>query len=255
MDGHGLNSAAPIQDKGPQVEGTQMFTGIVEERGRIVAVHHDPADQDSARLTVLGPKVTSDVAHGDSIAVSGVCLTVVERAGDHFTVDVMAETLRRSTIGALTAGDEVNLERSVTPTTRLGGHLVQGHVDGVGTIVRRTRHPAYDEIRIRAGADLARYLAAKGSVAVDGISLTVIDVLDLPGAPEDGSAPVVEFGIGIIPETRTATTLGAAEVGTVVNLEVDVMAKYAERLLAAGGSAAATAPGSESVRPASRESA
>ncbi|HEY5881332.1 MAG TPA: riboflavin synthase [Nakamurella sp.] len=203
-----------------------MFTGIVEERGRIVDVHRDPADSGSARLTVHGPKVTADVGHGDSIAVGGVCLTVVDRDGDDFTVDVMAETLLRTTVGSLRPGDEVNLERSVTPTTRLGGHIVQGHVDGTGTVVERTQHPAYDEIRIRAGAELARYLAAKGSVAVDGISLTVVDVVDRP----DG----VEFGIGIIPETRTATTLGAARVGTVVNLEVDVMAKYAERLLTAG---------------------
>ncbi|HEY7814478.1 MAG TPA: riboflavin synthase [Nakamurella sp.] len=209
-----------------------MFTGIVEERGRIVDVHRDPADGGSARLTVHGPKVTSDVGHGDSISVSGVCLTVVERAGDRFTVDVMAETLRRSTIGALTAGDEVNLERSVTPTTRLGGHLVQGHVDGTGTVVRRTEYPAYDEIRIRADADIARYLAAKGSVAVDGISLTVVDVIDLTDG--EGVECGVEFEIGIIPETRAATTLGAAAVGTVVNLEVDVMAKYAERLLTVG---------------------
>lgn len=213
-----------------------MFTGIVEERGRIVDVRRDPSDGGSARLTVHGPKVTSDVGHGDSIAVSGVCLTVVERDGDRFTVDVMAETLRRSTIGALTPGDEVNLERSVTPTTRLGGHIVQGHVDGTGIVVQRTEHPAYDEIRIRAGADIARYLAAKGSVAVDGISLTVIDVVDRPG--DDEVEYGVEFGIGIIPETRTATTLGAAREGTVVNLEVDVMAKYAERLLAVGAAAA-----------------
>jgi riboflavin synthase len=210
-----------------------MFTGIVEERGRIVDVHRnepDGAGGGSARLTVRGPKVTSDVGHGDSIAVSGVCLTVVERDGDSFTVDVMDETLRRSTIGRLTPGDEVNLERSVTPSTRLGGHIVQGHVDGTGTVVQRTEHPAYDEIRIRADARIARYLAAKGSVAVDGISLTVIDVVDLTGRNDHG----VEFGIGIIPETRSATTLGAATVGTVVNLEVDVMAKYVERLLAAG---------------------
>ena len=211
-----------------------MFTGIVEERGRIVEVHREDLDDTgagSARLTVRGPKVTSDVGHGDSIAVSGVCLTVVERDGDSFTVDVMAETLRRSTIGDLMPGDEVNLERCVTPSTRLGGHIVQGHVDGTGTVVQRTEHPAYDEIRIRAGAQIARYLAAKGSVAVDGISLTVIDVVDLPGGTDHG----VEFGIGVIPETRTATTLGAARAGTLVNLEVDVIAKYAERLLTVAG--------------------
>ena len=219
-----------------------MFTGIVEERGRIVDVHLDGPAADagagsaagSARLTVRGPKVTSDVGHGDSIAVSGVCLTVVDRDGDNFTVDVMAETLRRTTVGALSAGDEVNLERSVTPTTRLGGHIVQGHVDGTGTVVQRTEHPAYDEIWIRTSTDLARYLAAKGSVAVDGICLTVIDVVDLAGDRADGVDGGVEFSIGIIPETRTATTLGDAQVGTVVNLEVDVMAKYAERLLTAG---------------------
>lgn len=219
-----------------------MFTGIVEERGRIVDVHLDGPAADagagsaagSARLTVRGPKVTSDVGHGDSIAVSGVCLTVVDRDGDNFTVDVMAETLRRTTVGALSAGDEVNLERSVTPTTRLGGHIVQGHVDGTGTVVQRTEHPAYDEIWIRTSTDLARYLAAKGSVAIDGISLTVIDVVDLAGDRADGVDGGVEFSIGIIPETRTATTLGDAQVGTVVNLEVDVMAKYAERLLTAG---------------------
>ena len=211
-----------------------MFTGIVEERGRIVDVHRDPADSGSARLTVHGPKVTSDVGHGDSISVSGVCLTVVERAGDRFTVDVMAETLRRSTIGALTAGDEVNLERSVTPTTRLGGHIVQGHVDGTGTVVRRTEHPAYDEIRIRADADIARYLAAKGSVAVDGISLTVIDVVDLTG---DGvTEPRAELNSRSASFRRPARRPRSARprVGTVVNLEVDVMAKYAERLLTVG---------------------
>lgn len=228
----------------------RMFTGIVEERGRIVDVHLDGSGAGtapgSARLTVHGPKVTSDVGHGDSIAVSGVCLTVVERDGETFTVDVMAETLRRTTVGALAAGDEVNLERSVTPTTRLGGHIVQGHVDGTGTVVRRTEHPAYDEIRIRTSAALGRYLAPKGSVAVDGISLTVIDVVDLDEGTDDtahdtadhsddrGNDTGAEFSIGIIPETRTATTLGAARAGTVVNLEVDVMAKYAERLLTAG---------------------
>ena len=201
-----------------------MFTGIVEERGTVVDLRVNDADAGSARLTIRGPLVTSDAGHGDSIAVSGVCLTVVERADDMFTVDVMAETLKRSTIGALTAGDQVNLERSVTPTTRLGGHIVQGHVDGTGTVTVRTPHDAYDEIRIAVGPELARYLAGKGAIAVDGISLTVIDVVD----NQDGA----EFGIGVIPETRTATTIGATSVGDTVNLEVDVVAKYVERLLA-----------------------
>ncbi len=203
-----------------------MFTGIVEERGTVVDLQVNDADAGSARLTVRGPRVTEDAGHGDSIAVSGVCLTVVDRTADTFTVDVMAETLRKSTIGALSAGDEVNLERSVTPTTRLGGHIVQGHVDGTGVLTVRTAHQAYDEIRIAVGRDLARYLAPKGAIAVDGVSLTVIDVVD----NDEGS----EFGIGIIPETRSATTIGAAPVGTTVNLEVDVMAKYVERLLASG---------------------
>jgi riboflavin synthase len=207
-----------------------MFTGIVEERGRVVDVQvsdEGAGTAGAARLTVRGPTVSSDAAHGDSIAVSGVCLTVVDRSADTFTVDVMAETLRRSTIGGLRAGDEVNLERSVTASTRLGGHIVQGHVDGTGTLTVRTPHPGYDEIRIAVGSELARYLAPKGAIAVDGVSLTVIDVTDTP----DGA----EFGIGIIPETRTATTIGSAPLGATVNLEVDVIAKYVERLLAVRG--------------------
>jgi len=211
----------------PAVERMVMFTGIVQERGQVVDLlitgDGDDGNPGSARLTVRGASVTADVAQGDSIAVSGVCLTVVARTADTFTVDVMAETLRRSTIGALRAGDEVNLEASVTPTTRLGGHIVQGHVDGTGVITARTPHPGYDEIRIAVGPELARYLAPKGAVAVDGISLTVIDVTDL----SDGA----EFGVGIIPETRTATTIGSAPLGAAVNVEADVVAKYVERLL------------------------
>jgi riboflavin synthase len=207
-----------------------MFTGIVEERGEVVDLRVTPdtaggGSPGSARLTVRGPLVTQDAGHGDSISVSGVCLTVVDRSADTFTVDVMAETLQRSTIGALAPGDRVNLERSVTAATRLGGHIVQGHVDGTGVVTVRIAHPAYDEIRIAVGPDLARYLAGKGAVAVDGISLTVIDVVD----NDDGA----EFGIGVIPETRAATTIGAVRVGDRVNLEVDVVAKYVERLLAA----------------------
>ena len=208
-----------------------MFTGIVEERGEVVDLRVSTQDSagtasaGSARLTVRGPLVTQDAGHGDSIAVSGVCLTVVERSADTFTVDVMAETLKRSTIGTLAPGDQVNLERSVTAATRLGGHIVQGHVDGTGVVTVRIAHPAYDEIRIAVGPDVARYLAGKGAVAVDGISLTVIDVVD----NDDGA----EFGIGVIPETRAATTMGAVRVGDRVNLEVDVVAKYVERLLAA----------------------
>ena len=204
-----------------------MFTGIVEDRGRVVDLQvsdEGAGTAGAASLTVRGPTVSSDAAHGDSIAVSGVCLTVVGRSADTFTVDVMAETLRRSTIGGLRAGDEVNLERSVTASTRLGGHIVQGHVDGTGTLTVRTPHPGYDEIRIAVDSELARYLAPKGAIAVDGVSLTVIDVTDT----QDGA----EFGIGIIPETRTTTTIGSVPLGATVNLEVDVIAKYVERLLA-----------------------
>lgn len=212
----------------PDDERMIMFTGIVEERGQVVDLRvsdarEDNGDAGSARLTIRGRLVTQDAGHGDSIAVSGVCLTVVDRSADTFTVDVMAETLRRSTIGALSAGDEVNLERSVTATTRLGGHIVQGHVDGTGVVTVRAAHRAYDEIRIAVDRELARYLAGKGAIAVDGISLTVIDVVD----NDDGA----EFGVGVIPETMAATTLGSVPVGARVNLEVDVVAKYVERLL------------------------
>jgi riboflavin synthase len=199
-----------------------VFTGIVEERGRVVSLDLAPGGTD-ARVTVQGPVVTADVHHGDSIAVSGVCLTVVDSTADTFTADVMAETLQRTTAGGWVAGRTVNLERSLTPQSRMGGHVVQGHVDGVGTVVSRVPHEKYDEFRIAVPAELARYVAGKGAVAVDGISLTVIDVTD--------TAEGAEFTLGIIPETRAATTLGAAEVGTEVNIEVDVMAKYAERLL------------------------
>ena len=199
-----------------------MFTGIVEERGEVLALDLAPDGAD-ARVTVRGPVVTQDVRHGDSIAVSGVCLTVVASTDGAFTADVMAETLLRTNARDWAPGRPVNLERSVTPTTRLGGHIVQGHVDGVGTVVSRVPHQGYDEFSIAVGPDLARYIAGKGAIAVDGISLTVIAVTDSP----DGAV----FTLGIIPETRAATTLGSATVGSAVNIEVDVMAKYAERLL------------------------
>lgn len=199
-----------------------MFTGIVEERGEVVALQlaHQGSD---ARVVVRGPKVTSDVGHGDSIAVSGVCLTVVAAENDTFTADLMAETLERTTAADWQPGRPVNLERSLAADGRFGGHVVQGHVDGVGTVVSREPFPGYDEIRIAVPAPLAPYVAGKGAIAVDGVSLTVIDVFD--------TAEGAEFTLGIIPETRQATTLGLAKAGTTVNIEVDVMAKYAERLL------------------------
>lgn len=195
-----------------------MFTGIVEELGEVVALQRRP---DSARITVRGGVVVSDVGHGQSISVNGCCLTVVAWGPDTFSADVMAETLNLTSLGALEPGSPVNLERSVTPLARLGGHLVQGHVDGVGTVVDREHSERWDVVTIAVPADLMRYLALKGSVAVDGVSLTVSAVSDSEGT----------FAVSLIPTTLDLTTLGRAAVGDVVNLEVDVVAKYVERLL------------------------
>ena len=194
-----------------------MFTGIVEELGEIVAVE---SAADSARFTVHGPVVTQDASHGASIAVNGVCLTVVDLKDGAFTADVMKETLDRSSLGVLAPGDRVNLERPVRLQDRLGGHLVQGHVDGVGTIVSREPGENWEVVRISVPNGLDRYIVEKGSITVDGISLTVVD--DDPG----------EFSVSLIPTTLELTTLGRKKAGDPVNLEVDVMAKYAEKLLA-----------------------
>ncbi len=193
-----------------------MFTGIVEELGEIVALERDG---DSARLTVRGPLVVSDAVHGASIAVNGVCLTVVDVKDDAFTVDVMKETLDRSSLAALEPGSRVNLERPVRPSDRLGGHIVQGHVDGVGQITSRDPGDRWDVVTIGLPAELARYVVAKGSITVDGISLTVVE------AREDA------FTVALIPTTLELTTLGPQEAGDPVNLEVDVVAKYVERLV------------------------
>lgn len=196
-----------------------MFTGIVEELGAVVAV----AEQgDSARLTVRGPTVTADVGHGDSIAVNGCCLTVVETGGDTFTADVMRESLSRTALGALSPGDPVNLERAMRADARFGGHIVQGHVDATGRVLERTPGEHWELVRIGLPADVARYVVAKGSITVDGASLTVVEV-------SDGDEP--GFTVSLIPETLRATTLGTRAVGEPVNLEVDVLAKYVERLL------------------------
>jgi riboflavin synthase len=196
-----------------------MFTGIVEELGELVR-WSDTAD-DSALVAVRGPVVSADVRHGDSIAVNGVCLTVVEVAGDVFTADVMGETLRRSALAALTPGDPVNLERAATLQTRLGGHLVQGHVDGVAEILGREPSPQWEAVRFGLPPELARYVVEKGSITVDGVSLTVAAL-----GPDF-------FEVGLIPTTLKLTTLGHKQVGDPVNLEVDVVAKYVERLLEA----------------------
>lgn len=192
-----------------------MFTGIIEELGELVV---SKAAGDSAQLTIRGPKVVSDARHGDSIAVNGVCLTVVAVGSDEFTVDVMRESLDRSALGGLKPGDSVNLERAVRANDRLGGHIVQGHVDGVGTVESRTPGNRWDVVRISLPANLARYVAEKGSIAVDGVSLTV------------SAAENAAFEVSLIPTTLELTTLGTRRPGELVNLEVDVIAKYLERL-------------------------
>ena len=207
-----------------------MFTGIVEELGEVSTLEELT---DAARLTVRAQVVGEDVRLGDSISVNGVCLTVtgwaLEQGDDcaeepaaakHLHFDVMAESLDRSSLGALKPGDPVNLERAVTPATRLGGHMVQGHVDGVGTVSSREPAEHWDVVRIEAPDTVTRYLVEKGSVTVDGVSLTVVEVTG------DG------FSVSLIPETLRRTTLGVRTVGSTLNLEVDVIAKYVESAVA-----------------------
>src|ERR1700761_5240869 len=199
-----------------------MFTGIVEELGEVTG--REPL-ADAARLVIRGPVVASDAGHGDSIAVNGVCLTVVEvLPGGEFSADVMGETLDRSSLGELRIGSRVNLERAAAVNSRLGGHIVQGHVDGTGQVVARTPSEHWEVVRIEMPRSGARYVVEKGSIPVDGISLTVSGL---------GADPQDWFEVSLIPTTRELTTLGSAPVGTQVNLEVDVIAKYVERLLLA----------------------
>jgi riboflavin synthase len=200
-----------------------MFTGIVEELGVVESLE----DQgDAVRLTVRGPHVTSDARLGDSISVNGCCLTVAQRDGETFTADVMRETLDKTSLGALRPGGRVNLERAVTAATRLGGHIVQGHVDGTGTVVRREPSEHWELVEISLPDGLGRYLVDKGSVTVDGVSLTVV------------AAGATSFTVSLIPETLARTTLGHRQPGDPVNLEVDVIAKYVERLLTHSDTAA-----------------
>jgi riboflavin synthase len=202
-----------------------MFTGIVAELGGVAAVEHHG---DAATLTIRGS--TEGVALGESIAVNGVCLTVTGILGGTFTADVMGETLDRSGLGALTPGVPVNLERSVRLADRLGGHLVQGHVDATATILIRTPAEHWDQVRISLPETVSRYLVEKGSIAVDGISLTIsaLSAPDDQGPPDDQEG---WFEVCLIPETLKRTTLGTRKPGDTVNLEVDVIAKYVERLL------------------------
>jgi riboflavin synthase len=199
-----------------------MFTGIVEEKGTVAALEQLG---DAVRLTIRGPVVTSDAAHGDSISVNGCCLTVAELDGDAFAADVMAESLARTSLGDLDEGAEVNLERALPAGARMGGHIVQGHVDGTAHLIDRTPSEHWELLRFALPNGLGRYLVEKGSIAVDGVSLTVVEIADEP----DGSW----FSVSLIPTTLADTTLGGRRPGDRVNLEVDVLAKYVERLLAA----------------------
>ena len=212
-----------------------MFTGIIEELGEIVATD-DLGD--SARLIIRGPVVTGDARHGDSIAVNGVCLTVVDVLPDgRFSADVMAETLNRSSLAALAVGSQVNLERAAAVNSRLGGHIVQGHVDGTGAVISRSPSEHWEVVRIALPREISRYVVEKGSITVDGISLTVSALgTDEPlGRRAEGTDEPLGrgewFEVSLIPTTLALTTLGSAAVGTPVNLEVDVIAKYVERLM------------------------
>ena len=199
-----------------------MFTGLVEEKGSVVAIE---SLGDSVRLTVRGPVVCSDAGQsptklGDSIAVNGCCLTVADLHDDVFAADVMAESLNRTSLADLTPGAAVNLERAVAAGDRLGGHIVQGHVDGVSTLLERVPSEHWEIFRFALPAELRQYLVEKGSITVDGVSLTVVDVC------EDS------FCVSLIPTTLPDTILGTRQPGDRVNLEVDVVAKYVERMVA-----------------------
>ncbi|WP_278237342.1 riboflavin synthase [Isoptericola sp. AK164] len=193
-----------------------MFTGIVSELGTVVALTRTA---DAARLTVRSPGVLDGVRTGDSIAVDGCCLTVSDHDDSTWTADLMAETLEMTTLGHRRAGDRVDVEPALAVGDRLGGHIVQGHVDGVGTVLARTPGERWEVVEISLPADLVRYVVAKGSIAVDGVSLTVVE------------AGADRFTVSLIPETLARTTLGSRAVGEQVNLETDVLARHVERLL------------------------
>lgn len=217
-----------------------MFTGLIEEIGEIVAI--EPV-ADSLRLTIAGPLVTSDATHGASIAVSGVCLTVIEQGSTDdgrgtFTADVMAQSIKMSTLGDFAPGSRVNLERAVRVDTRLGGHIVQGHVDGTATLRSITPADAWRVLRFDLTPDLAPLLVDKGSVTLSGVSLTVSAI----SAPEE---PQPWFEVSLIPETLTATTLGALQPGDRVNVETDILARHVARMLRLGVGPATSTPTTE----------
>ncbi len=199
-----------------------MFTGIIEEIGEITAIA--PAG-DGWRLTVRAPKAAADAVHGESIAVSGVCLTVVGSTADTFDTDVMKQTLDVAAIGGATVGTRVNIEKAMPVGARLGGHIVQGHVDGTGTVVEVRPGDQWSVLRVSLPADLAPLVVDKGSIAVDGTSLTV-------SAVSEADAAEAWFEVSLIPETLAATTLGSRTIGDRVNLETDILARHVERLLA-----------------------
>lgn len=193
-----------------------MFTGIIEELGKVSAIEKQP---DAIRLTISCGKVLSDLKRGDSISCSGTCLTAMEIDGSSFTADVMLETLKRSSLSEVKVGDVINLERAMQHETRFGGHIVQGHVDGVGEVISREKSDNWDWVRIRIPSDLMKYVVMKGSITIDGISLTVNEVGD------------DHIAVSLIPETLEVTTLGYKNPGDKVNVEADVLAKHIERLL------------------------
>ncbi len=193
-----------------------MFTGIIEELGKVAAIEQQP---DAIRLTIACYKVLSDLKRGDSISCSGTCLTAIDIDGSSFTADVMLETLKRSSLSEVKVGDVINLERAMQHETRFGGHIVQGHVDGVGEVISREKSDNWDWVRIRIPADLMKYVVMKGSITIDGISLTVNELGD------------DHIAVSLIPETLEVTTLGYKQPGDKVNVEADVLAKHIERLL------------------------
>lgn len=223
-----------------------MFTGIIEEIGTVAAVDRVAADR--VTLHIACTRAVEDAAQGDSIAVDGCCLTVTDLPGDGFTADLMDETLARTSLGALEPGDRVNLERAMRLGDRLGGHLVQGHVDATGEVVERVEQPGTTFLRFTAPPEVARYLVPKGSITVAGTSLTVVDVDDGGRGADDADAPTT-FRVGLIPHTLEVTTWGEVAVGDRVNLEADAMAKYADRLLAGGRSSVYSTTPSDSTIP------
>jgi len=222
-----------------------MFTGIIEELGTVERIERTA---DAARLTIRGPLAVDGAGHGDSISVSGVCLTVVEQTASTFTADVMAQTLSMSTLAGVTEGTPVNLERAALVGGRLGGHIVQGHIDGTGTVLAVVPGDAWRVVRFSLDAALAPLVVDKGSIAIDGVSLTV-STISPPTLPDQW------FEVSLIPETLAATTLGGLTVGDRVNLETDILARHVQRVLALAASAAAPSTETSEASEASEPSA